>query len=439
MKRKKPRLYLSAGTVFMLLFTVLVVLGCAGFLYMITGEDVAVRATDILSSFTFAKEPQSTQAPQEPTGRAAMPAALFATAVPPLENLQPEPSATPVPEKITLSIAAVGAVYAPKAVRQTVQTGGDQYDFAPVFEQIAPVLGDADLTIATLETMTAGSEKGYDNYNTPVQILDALRACGVDLVSLATERALDKDHDGLTITMQEVARRGLSYAGVYPEAGNAAVSMGSIGGVQVAVLAYTYGLSDEGEKKTAASSQDMVAMMDIDRIRSDIAAARQQGAKLVIVLPHWGTKNKTATPESVTQMAREMARAGADIVLGTHPNVVQGTERIVHTRADGLEYETLVCYSLGSLLTDARTQEHTASMAVRLEATYDPVTRRVELGQLDVTPLYIARTRVDEKIAYRVVPADDAQALDRLEETERMAAQQAAQLVRQMVIQEERQ
>ena len=433
MKNSRRRLGLSFGTVFMLLFTVLVALCCAGFLYMIAGEDAAMRATDILSSFTFAQETAEpalrVRTAEAAPGVYSAPPAVQATA-------SPAPTQTPVPEKKTITIAAAGTVYAPKAVRQTVETQPDQYDFAPVFAPIAPVLESADLAIATLETTTAGSEKGYGNYNTPVQLLDALRACGVDLVSLATERALDKGYDGLAITMQELTSRGMSCAGACTE-GKESASMSSIGGVQVAVLAYTYGLSGEGEGKTQADAQSMVSQLDIERIRSDIAGARREGANLVIVLPHWGTKNKAVTPEAVVAMAKAMAEAGADIVLGTHPNVVQGIEWMTTTRADGLPYETLVCYSLGSLLTDARTEENTAGMAVSVDVTYDPVTRRVEIASPRITPLYIAKTREEEKTVYRVVPAEDENALEALEEKERAAAVKAAGLVREAAAQEE--
>ena len=394
---------------------------------LITGEQAKTRLADIQIHFA-----QDTPAPQrgQDTGAAPMPSAAPAAA---RTLVQAEATAEPAARKQTITIAAAGTVYAPKAVRQTVETGADQYDFAPVFAGLTDVLSSADLTIATLESTTAGSEKGYGNTNTPAQILDALRACGVDLLSLATERALDKGYDGLAITMQEITSRGLSYAGVYadqPGVGGAAV--GAIGGVQVAVLAYTYGLSDEGEEKTGGDAQRMLAMMDVSRMRSDIAKARADGANLVIVLPHWGTKNKQATPESVRTLAAELAQAGADLVLGTHPNVVQGVERMLTTRADGLEYETLVCYSLGSLLTDARTQENTAGMAVSVDVTYDPATRRVEIGTERITPLYIARTREEERTVYRVIPAEDAQAVSALEESERLAAEQAAKIVREM-------
>ena len=108
----------------------------------------------------------------------------------------------------------------------------------------------------------------------------------------------------------------------------------------------------------------------------------------------------------------------------------QGTERIRTTRADGLEYETVVCYSLGNLLTDARTAENTAGMIAHVSVTYDPVTRRTAIGEMYCTPVYIARQREQEETVYRVVDAESAKALEALTQEEREAARNAVELIR---------
>ena len=413
---------LSVGTIVMLLLTAAVIVGCVAFMLVLSGGEAGSRAGELLAQArTYASQaaPQATVAPTAAPAASPVPSpSASATAQP-----------TPVPEKATVRLAAAGTVYAPKAVRQSAQTGTEQYDFTPVFAALTDTLGAADLAIATLETTTAGSDKGYGNYNTPPQILDALRACGIDLISLATERALDKGYEGLSITAGELTSRGLFCAGVDPDGTGSRATMVRVGGVQIAVLAYSYGLSDEGSEKTNGDSRGVLAMLDAQRMTEDIARARMDGANLVVVLPHWGTKNKQATPESVRAMAKTLAQAGADVILGTHPNVVQGMERITTTRSDGLDYDTVVCYSLGSLLTDSRAEENTAGMIVTLEATYDPASRRVTLGEPQVTPIYIARTRQDDDSVYRVVPTGDETALAQLEESERNAAARAAEIV----------
>lgn len=421
----KHRGRFSVGTIVMLLLTAAVVVGCAVFMLALSGGTAGRRAGELLAQVGA----YAAQITEQPTvAPTAAPAAAPVPSPSALTTAQP----TPVPEKTTVTLAAAGAVHAPKAVRQSAQTGAEQYDFTPVFSALTPLLGAADLSIATLETTTAGRDKGFGNYNTPAQILDALRACGIDLISLATERALDKGYDGLSITAGELTSRGLFYAGVDPDGTGGGAAMVRVGGVQIAVLAYSYGLSSEGNDKTDADSRGVLAMIDAQRMSEDIARARMDGANLVVVLPHWGTKNKQTTPESVRALAKTLAQAGADVILGTHPNVAQGIERITTTRSDGLAYDTIVCYSLGSLLTDARAAENTAGMVVTIEATYDPAERRVTLGEPQVTPVYIARTRQSDEYVYRVVPARDAEALAALEESERTAAERAAEIVEEM-------
>ena len=419
---KKPGL--SVGSIVMMLVTAFVVVGMAAFLSLIAGDDVYERTRAVFGNLA---EQTAERETAEPTVSPTKTPFFEATAEP---TAEPTPTATPDQSPKTITIAAAGTIYAPKAVRESAQEGMDHYDFTTTFEGLSGALAGADLSVVTLETTLAGREKGYGNYNTSPQLLDALRAVGVNFVSLATERALDKGYDGLDITASELTSRSIGFAGVYPDGTNTGAAMANIDGVQVAVLAYTYGLSDEGRERTRDDNRGVVAMMDSQRVVRDITQARVDGANIVVVLPHWGTKNRAQTPDTVQTMAREMAQAGADVILGTHPNVAQGIERLQTVRSDGLTYETVVCYSLGCLLTDARDSENTAGMAVRLEMTYDPATRRASPGTLEIVPLYIARQREDSGIVYRVVDAENEQEIQSLTTTEQAAAAQAVERVK---------
>ena len=301
---KKPRF--SLGSIVMLLATLFVVIGMAAFLTLIAGDGVYERTRAVFGLLAD----QTEEATATPTG---VPTASPMPEITEGPTPSPSPTATPALEPKRLTIAAAGTIYAPKTVRESVQEGTDHYDFMTTFEGLSGALENADLSIVTLETLAAGREKGYGNYNTTPQILDALRAVGVNFVSLATERALDKGYDGLDITASELTSRSIGFAGVYPDGTNTGAAMANIDGVQVAVLAYTYGLSDEGRERTRDDSRGVVAMMDSQRVVRDITQARVDGANIVVVLPHWGTKNRAQTPDTVQTMAREMAQAGADV------------------------------------------------------------------------------------------------------------------------------
>ena len=165
---------------------------------------------------------------------------------------------------------------------------------------------------------------------------------------------------------------------------------------------------------------------------ADIATARTLGADIVVLLPHWGVKNRSDTPESVRALAGRLASAGADVILGAHSGVVQGVERLMTRRADGREAETLVCYSLGNLLTDARAEENAAGLVLRIPIAYDTATRSVSLGEEQVIPTYVACQEEDGQSVWRVVEAENEAALSGLVEEERAAALRAARRVRRV-------
>lgn len=433
----KKRRRISLGTIVMLVLTALVLLGCVLFLSLLVGDSLYARTEEFIR--TLSEEGLF----DESAGfeLAALTTARDLQYIPPEDTpapaTAPPATPTPVPQKVNITISAAGTVYAPKAVRESVQEGS-RFDFEPVFAGLGDTLSGADLAIATLETTTAGKDKGFGNYNTAPEILDALRSAGVDLVALATEHALDKGYEGLDLTISELTARGLAYAGVSPDGKDSGrATMLRVGGVQVAVISCCYGLGSESEEKTKGDSRGVLALMDMQQLERDITQARVNGANVVVVLPHWGTKNKTEIPVNVRRQAKQMAEMGADIILGTHPNVAQGTERLTVTRSDGLSYETVVCYSLGSLLTDARTKENTAGMIAHVSVTHDPVSRRTTIGDMYCTPVYIAHERIEGENVYRVIDAENAKALAGLTQAEQAAAKEAAEIVRRATQTEE--
>ena len=164
---KNPRF--SLGSIVMLLATLFVVIGMAAFLTLIAGDGVYERTRAVFGLLAD----QTEEATATPTG---VPTASPMPEITEGPTPSPSPTATPALEPKRLTIAAAGTIYAPKTVRESVQEGTDHYDFMTTFEGLSGALENADLSIVTLETLAAGREKGYGNYNTTPQILDALRA-----------------------------------------------------------------------------------------------------------------------------------------------------------------------------------------------------------------------------------------------------------------------
>ena len=199
----------------------------------------------------------------------------------------------------------------------------------------------------------------------------------------------------------------------------------SVNGVKIAVLAYMYGLSDEGRVLTGKSGLKEIPIFSIQKVLEGIRTVRAQGADLVVVLPHWGTKNVETVTDGMRKTAQQMAEAGADLIIGTHPNVVSEAGFIETKRADGRMHETLVCYSIGGLLTEARNDDNAAGMILNVGIEYDPGTRSCRIRNCRPVPLYIYQDRINDRRIWRALNVLDEEQLGQVSETVRKKAAEA--------------
>lgn len=433
MAKKRRKHGVSFGTVLSVLLMVAVLGGCGYVAVRIVGDQI--DATSFIQVLTDGiKIPGLSRDGETPVQGASVGATPA-----PIKYVDTTAVATqtpvPAPTMRSVSVQAVGSIAAPKNVRQSVYSKeSETYDFSEIFEAVRPVLTRGDLTIAVSETAFAGKEAGYANFSAPSELLDALKYAGVDLLSLGTERALEKGYSGLTESIAQIESRGFIVCGAYAEeesVGKAQIFQ--INDVTIAVLGYSYGLSDDSKSKTKSVHRFSVPIIDLERMRTDIVNARKEGAEVVIVLPHWGTKNKRATPDNVKSTARSLAQAGADIILGSHPNVVQGVEKITSVRSDGASHDSYVAYSLGSFLTDSRDDANTAGMVLSLDFEVDPQTRALTLHEPTFVPTYLARTKVDGSYQYAIYPSASDEIRGTVDSGTQKAMDKALESVKQAI------
>ncbi len=360
----------------------------------------------------------------------------------PADPLIAEPAAEPVVpsgpvEEGRLRLIAGGDVLVHRRVKETARhrrgsSGSDGYDW--IFEPIAPLLSAADVAFVNLEVPVApDSDRGVHGevFNAPAAVIDALKAAGVDAVSVANNHTFDQGGAGLVETLGRLQAAGIVAAGSGRTCAEAeAARLIERGGVTIALLAVTdlMNLNDNtdpadpctfaaGPVCTGDCGPDRDAIhyrIDEEKVLGAIRSAAAQ-ADAVVVSFHWGVEYSTTPLPLYTGLAPRLIEAGADIVLGHHPHVLQPIAR--HTAPDGRE--GLIIYSLGNLVSDmAATYDHTASAARRgnprdgvlLEVTLvktrqpdDTVT--VALSDIAAIPLWTENNRLSGgPAAVRVVP-----------------------------------
>ena len=269
---------------------------------------------------------------------------LAATHTPPPPDLSAYPwiylreGRAPGDGEATISLLAVGDVMPGRGVAVATNP----------LRQAAPWLRAADLALGNLEAVLAPESapragEGRILLAAPPVATGWLRAAGFDLLGLANNHSLDYGPQGLAGTAKRLQAAGITPLGAGRAEGAYEPVVKEIRGVRLAFLAFN-AVPDPGP--AVAHGDRQPAQWDEARAVATVAAARRQ-AHAVIVSLHWGQEYALRAAPWQRAAARALAQAGADLVLGHHPHVVQEWA-ILEARNDG----ALAAYSLGNFLFD---------------------------------------------------------------------------------------
>lgn len=317
--------------------------------------------------------------------------------VPPAEGRFEPVESIPIPasaRKETVRLIFAGDIMTHSQQFKAARSG-DGYDFAPQFERVRALLSSADIVAGNLETTLSGSAvpySGYPRFNTPDSLLDALRGAGFNLLFLANNHAMDYGTDGFRRTLETVRGRGFYAAGGDEGEGGNILSI-DVRGVRIAFLNYTYGYNAApGQGKPGPRP----ALLKYERVLEDIAAARGSSADMVVVYPHWGIEDSSRVTDEQREWAGAFRDAGADIVVGAHPHVLQEVE----IRSGG--GVRIAAWSLGNFISSQRSPAQQASVLLAVEIAKDDSGARVE--KISIAPVHTERSN-RPGVSRRVVPA----------------------------------
>lgn len=270
----------------------------------------------------------------------------------------PEPTPTPFPE-YDITLMAVGDNLMHMGVVYTGKQADGSLDYSCLYEGIADFLERADIKIINQETILGGNERGFSgfpHFNSPTEVGDAIAKAGFNVVLHASNHAADQGVEGLIACADfwgkypDVLVTGIH--GDKEEAGE--IPLLTIEGITFAILNYTYGPNMEIVPKDLEGHLELLCSYDTDTNRLDFTTLNPQViadierakelADIVIVCPHWGTEYVTEPSGYQQKFALEMTGAGADLIIGTHPHVVQPVEWITAENGN----KALCFYSLGN-------------------------------------------------------------------------------------------
>lgn len=273
--------------------------------------------------------------------------------VPPPEEpeavVPPRLLVSPVNEPRSAVLAFTGDTLAHSGVvRQAASNAAAtdaQYDFAPMFDGIAPYLRDADLAICHLETPLSPDNtdlSGFPTFNVPREMADGLAASGYDGCTTASNHSLDRRPEGVSATLQVLDDAGLGHSGMArDQAEYDDVTLFDANGITVASLSYSYGFNGFLEPE---ETPWLVNEINVEEIAAEAVRARDAGADFVVLSVHWGDEYRHQPSQYQLDNAELLAQAAdIDLIIGHHAHVVQPVTRVG---------DVPVVYGLGNILSN---------------------------------------------------------------------------------------
>lgn len=305
---------------------------------------------------------------------------------------EPEPIKTE-----TISLMATGDIL----MHNTVVWSGDnngQYSYDHLFAPVKSLIQKADIASVNLESPIAGPEGGYPGYplfNSPDELATSLKNSAFDVVITANNHCMDRGLKGGLRTLDILRKSGLDTTGTFKSPTEANTFLiKDIRGVKIAYLAYTYGTNGI---PLPQNEPYFCNILDQEKIIADIHKLRSQVDVLVLVL-HWGVEYSPLPTQKQEQLAQSFFKEGADLILGSHPHVIQPMEIM---NIDGKD--KLVVYSMGNSVGHQRGIERNSGVIMKVEFSKNFVTGETIMTKADYTPTFSHPYYLNGKQMFRMI------------------------------------
>ena len=270
----------------------------------------------------------------------------------------------PVPVVKTVKMAVVGDIMVHDyQYNEAYDPATGEYDFMHNFQDAKKYFSGNDLVIGNLELTFGGPDRPYSSFpcfNTPDSFLDAVKDAGFNLLTTANNHSMDTGKAGVIRTLDRLDAYGIEHFGTYrSQEERDKIFYKDVNGIRFAFLSYTY--STNG---IPVPDGYLVNLIEGDTMVSDIREARKH-ADVVVVMPHMGNEYESYPRDIFVNWADQMFEAGADIVLASHPHVLQQMEYRKVDHGNGV-HDGFIIYSLGNFISSQTTPPRNASIILHL-------------------------------------------------------------------------
>jgi len=305
----------------------------------------------------------------------------------------------------TIQLSFVGDIMCHSPQFEFARIGKDSFDFKPAFREIKKFLSKSDFTFGNLETVIlGGNEKlsGYPLFNSPPELLDAIKDAGIDFLFTSNNHCNDKGIRGIENTINHIRERGIGQHGTFLSKSNRDSSLIiSINEFNIGILSYTYGLNGNYLPKEKIY---MASLIDTNQVKFDIDKFSQHKLDCILIYYHFGNEYSRKPSNYQKELVKKTFEYGADIIIASHPHVIQPFEYVIKDK--GKMDKGFVAYSLGNFISNQRWRYSDSGIILDLQLTKSTLTDSVWISKVDFTPTWVFKGKTSNGNEFIILPSD---------------------------------
>ena len=266
----------------------------------------------------------------------------------------------------TMSLLFIGDIMGHDSqINAAYDASSRSYDYDRVFAKVSPIFKSHDFAIANLEVTLAGKPfKGYPQFSSPDELAVAAKNSGINTLVTANNHSCDRGKQGIIRTIKVLDSLGINHTGTFlnsEERESSNLLILSKNNIKVGILNYTYGTNG-----LPVPSPTIVNIIDNNQMASDIEKSKSANLDKLIVVMHWGKEYSSQPSSSQISIANFLFDKGVDIIIGSHPHVVQPMEYYEKTME---HHEQFIAFSLGNFISNQRKRKTDGGAMVGLTLT----------------------------------------------------------------------
>lgn len=306
---------------------------------------------------------------------------------------------------VTIKLSFVGDIMCHSPQIDFARINPDSFDFKPSFGVVKKYFDESDLVFGNFETVTAGRKErytGYPLFNSPDELIEALKYAGFDVLFTSNNHSLDRGIKGVERTIDIIKQNNLIPVGTFitkNERDSALIIEKN--GIRIGLLAYTYGLNGNLLPKIKSFA---VNLIDTVLIRRDIENLQNVKPDLILVYYHFGEEYSQKPSKYQRDIVEKTILYGADLIIGSHPHVIQPIEHF-HSSKNRIG-KGVIAYSLGNFISNQRWRYSDAGVILNIQISKNIFNDSLWIDDTSIIPTWVYKGVLGEKKEFVILPAD---------------------------------